>query len=786
MAETKSEAPQQACPSCGTAVSVADAEPLARVACPSCGKRFRVATTFDYFEIIETVGVGGMGSVYKARDTRLDRFVALKLLRRELSANPTEAARLEQEARVTAAVNHPNVVQVYSTGTAHGQIYLVMELVDRGSLDDIMAQHTRLPEAQVLETGIQVAKGLQAAHEKGLIHRDIKPANILFADERTAKIGDFGLAVAAGNQQVEAQQEIWGTPYYVAPERLNNEPEDFRSDIYSLGATLFHAVAGRPPIEGETTSAGELRRLKSNPPDLRRIAPGVSRDTARIVNRMLAPDPAQRFESYGELVTQLERAYAALPGGPAAKRRRKLLVISGAAVLVLGAAAAAYVVYGPKRATQPVPVRTPTPTPTPDNTAALQRRYEEARRQLIEGKHDQAATGLTRLASDAQNRQPLLSWIRLHRGLAALLQGNTTPARDAFRELEKTASVGSGKADGELARFFTETGRMLAAPGPIRGPAAEVDPKTPNAFAVFLFGVKNWQIGEFDEGAAHFERYLRTDATGDFAWINDYKPVARTFLEDHRVYADWKQMPQRPSAPADIRDAVSKLRGLEKKVKTRGALAEALKTEGKRLNSELAEREKAEKQARERERQRLLEEQTPVWTAALADARRRATGYDFAGAVQAIDAAALSEPSLKEAQATERKRFGWLSDWKMILINDLRSGRYTGVITELPGVEYEGVASATQDEITLRIPGGRGSAPVKWTALKPQTLLAMSTAFIAPNAPDAADRQWLSAAFAQQSGQTEAATQLSDVAVKAKPAYKEQLGTLKSPPAAAR
>ena len=162
-----------------------------------------------------------------------------------------------------------------------------MELVDHGSLDDLMAQTPRVPEAQVLATGIQVAKGLQAAHQKGLIHRDVKPANILFADAQTAKIGDFGLAVVA-EQKAEAQQEIWGTPYYVAPERLNNEPEDLRSDIYSLGATLFHALAGRPPIEGESTSATELRRLKSTPPDLRRVAPDVSRETARVISRMLA------------------------------------------------------------------------------------------------------------------------------------------------------------------------------------------------------------------------------------------------------------------------------------------------------------------------------------------------------------------------------------------------------------------------------------------------------------------------------------------------------------------
>src|SRR6266436_7122767 len=132
-------------------------------------------------------------------------------------------ARLQQEARIAASVNHPNVIQVFSSGTDHGQIYVVMELVDHGSLDDLIEQRNRLPEKQVLETGVQVAKGLRPAHGQRLIHRDVKPANILFV-EQTAKISDFGLAGAA-TQGSEIQGVIWGTPYYVAPERLNNQPE---------------------------------------------------------------------------------------------------------------------------------------------------------------------------------------------------------------------------------------------------------------------------------------------------------------------------------------------------------------------------------------------------------------------------------------------------------------------------------------------------------------------------------------------------------------------------------
>ena len=780
MADTKTEPPPQACPSCGTAVSVADAEPLARVTCPNCGERFRASTLFDHFELLETVGVGGMGSVYKARDTRLGRFVALKLLRKELSADPTEAARLEQEARVTAAVNHPNVVQVYSTGTAHGQLYLVMELVDHGSLDDIMAQQPQVPEAQVLETALQVAKGLHAAHEKGLIHRDIKPANILFADAQTAKIGDFGLAVAAG-QQAEAQKEIWGTPYYVAPERLNNAPEDFRSDIYSLGATLFHALAGRPPIEGETTSASELRMLKAIPPDLHRVAPDVSRETARIVNRMLAPDPAHRFTSYEHLIDTLQRAYRALPGAGEKTKSRRGLLIAGAVVVALLLGAGGYLFFVRKPAEQPQVAQTPTPSPTPDNTAALKRRYEEARRQLIEGKPDAAATALTRLASDAPNRQPLLSWIQMHRGLALLLQGKTAPARDAFRELEKAGEWGKGKADAALAQFFTETGRMLAAPGPIRGPAEQVDPKTPEALAVFLYGVKNWQIEQFDEGAAHFERYLQTDPAGDYAWINDYKPVARTFLEDHRLYAEWKQLPQRPGTPDEMRAAVKKLRELEKKVKTRGALVDALKTESKRLTTLLAEREKAEKKEQQARRARLLEEETPAWNAALATARQQIVAYDFGGALATLDAVQLKEESLKETQALERKKIESLVEWKRRLIDDINAGRFTAPVT-IGAANYTGADRADAEGVRLKLPP-YGNAKVEWAKLSAPTLLAISVA-LATGTPDAADRQWLAAIFAHATGQADEAKQLSDAAVKAKPTLKSELGLLKTPAAA--
>ena len=279
--------------------------------------------SFDHFVVVETLGVGGMGTVYKARDTRLDRYVALKLLRKDIGGEQEQSARLHEEARIAASVNHPNVVQIFSLGTDHGRFYVVMELIDRGSLDDLIESRGRLPEEQVLDVGIQIARGLRAAHRKGLIHRDVKPANILFVDEQATKIGDFGLAAFATQhpQHAETDHAIWGTPAYLAPERLCNQPEDVRSDIYSLGATLFHAVAGKPPIETSTNSAAELRDLKQHPSDLRDIAPGVSASTGRVLQQMIASDPTRRFSSYDDVLAHLDAARRTLEFATDALRR---------------------------------------------------------------------------------------------------------------------------------------------------------------------------------------------------------------------------------------------------------------------------------------------------------------------------------------------------------------------------------------------------------------------------------------------------------------------------------
>src|SRR5881398_4209846 len=432
MAAESTASTSQTCPACATSIDTGDAEPLARVECPNCGEKVRAERMFDNFLIVETVGVGGMGTVYKARDTLLDRFVALKLLRKDLEGGLDETAQLQQEARMAASVNHPNIVQVFSSGTDHNQFYLVMELVEHGSLDDFIEQHARLPEVQVLEAGIQTAKGLRAAYAKGLIHRDVKPANILFADEHMAKIGDFGLAGIAA----EARGEIWGTPYYVAPERLNNQPDDFRSDIYSLGATLFHAVAGRPPFDRETTSASDLRALKNNPLKLKDVAPDISRPTANAIARMIAPDPRLRFASHDALILALKKAERILHGEPEPWSAKAALLIAGATLIPL-IILFGWIFFSHQGAPAKV-TASASSTPAFD----INREFDDGRQQIIDGKYPAARATFAPLASETKNKQPIYDWALLNQAAAALLDQQEPQMHQALQEVENAGSGG--------------------------------------------------------------------------------------------------------------------------------------------------------------------------------------------------------------------------------------------------------------------------------------------------------------------------------------------------------
>ncbi|MEY5063193.1 MAG: hypothetical protein RLZZ112_1157 [Verrucomicrobiota bacterium] len=263
---------------------------------------------FGNYELEKELGQGGMGTVYLARDNGLNRKVALKILKTDLSDDPAFAQKFLDEVEVTASLAHPNIIRVYTLGEQGGRLYLVMEHLDQPSLEQRMDQAGKLAERDVLEIGIAIASALQFAHEEtGLIHRDIKPGNILFGRGQTPKLADFGLAAGA-RSALGQHDEIWGTPYYVSPERLNREEEDVRSDIYSLGASLYHALAGRAPFEADTAEEVARRHLMDRPPPLRSLCPHANEQTVFTVDKCLQKRQEDRWNGFHEFLLHLQDA----------------------------------------------------------------------------------------------------------------------------------------------------------------------------------------------------------------------------------------------------------------------------------------------------------------------------------------------------------------------------------------------------------------------------------------------------------------------------------------------
>ena len=249
-----------------------------------------------------------MGTVYLAKDTGLNRNVALKILRADLSHDPEFSRKFLEEVEVTASLAHPNIIRVFTLGEHEGRLYLVMEHLDQPSLEERLNRLGKLSEPEVLEIGLGIASALQFANEEtGLIHRDIKPGNILFGRGDIPKLADFGLAAGA-RSALGQQDEIWGTPYYVSPERLLREPEDIRSDIYSLGATLYQAIAGRPPFEAETAEEVARRHISDRPPPLRSFCTKAQEQTVITLDKCLTKKPDARWTSYTDLINQLADA----------------------------------------------------------------------------------------------------------------------------------------------------------------------------------------------------------------------------------------------------------------------------------------------------------------------------------------------------------------------------------------------------------------------------------------------------------------------------------------------
>jgi non-specific serine/threonine protein kinase len=272
-----------------------------------------VGTTIRHYRVTGKLGVGGMGVVYEAEDTRLGRRVALKFLPDELAGDADAIRRFEREAQTVALLNHPQICTIYGVDEHEGRLFIAMERLEGMNLKLYMVRH-QLDTSHIVDLALQITEALHAAHEKGVVHRDIKPGNIFVSDTGQVKVLDFGLArrfqgaMAGGGAPLDGSTipgRPMGTANYMAPERILQMPLDPRSDLFSLGVVIYEMATGRLPFAGASPSETVTNILENDPPALTTLAPARPKELERIVNRLLAKNAERRYQSAKELERDL-------------------------------------------------------------------------------------------------------------------------------------------------------------------------------------------------------------------------------------------------------------------------------------------------------------------------------------------------------------------------------------------------------------------------------------------------------------------------------------------------
>jgi len=429
-------------------MDVSGRQAFSQVECEKCGTRLTIPVMLGQFMLVEKMGSGGMGAVYRALDTALNRYVAIKVMKATLGEDSKLVQSFISEAQAAAALNHRNIVQIYSCGQERGQPYIVMELVTGGKMNQMFSRDEPMDEVRLLRIAVDVAEGLKAANEVGLVHGDIKPENILIDQAGTAKIVDFGLA-----QFVNAQKErgeIWGTPYYISPERARGNKADHRSDIYSLGATMFHALSGQPPFDGKTAADVVLARLKHPPPNLLELKPHLQTQTVELIDRMMAADPYLRYPNSASLKTDMNAALNAAKDAKSAskqkqKKSRPHLVVAGIAMLAvvaLGLMAANWYRGEKKRP----PAKTEKAKPKPPKPKAKElAKPEEPKDELFSVEEIKGKDGKTRLRMTVTFFSPEEE-TRVTEALAAMSGDDAMVSYNLLESLGKSIPRNSARA----------------------------------------------------------------------------------------------------------------------------------------------------------------------------------------------------------------------------------------------------------------------------------------------------------------------------------------------------
>lgn len=760
------------CPSCGNGVQFnVDSEGYS--VCPACN--YHLPREIGHFKLVELLGTGGMGAVFRGIDTSLQREVAVKIMREEMTKSEKFVADFLREARATAALNHPNIAKIYTCGEEGGRYFIVMELLQNGSLDDRINNGERVDEIEVLDIGIQVASGLREAQKHGLIHRDIKPGNVLFDEERAAKLVDFGLARLEEKSEEHLREEgIWGTPYYIAPEKVARNQEDFRSDIYSLGGTLFHALAGRAPFEAETSNEVVEKHLQAASVSLQAFAPNVAPQTAYVIGRMMRREPAERQQSYDQLLDEL---YA---GKEIAMKRRALQnagikkdddeeeepfpwggMISIVLVVVACVIAMVYlwqnrehyfggtdVVHksgapGENAAPETAPPKEPEvepgapdrskepPKPAPAPAAAplsadqpqinWQKPWQTAQETLAAGKPSLAVAQLEAIGTQLPPKHFLQPWVSLQLGVASIYSADTDKANRQFENaIKKTAPDASAKDQLPLMYAKSFLGQINF--DDLQKQLLAQNDEWTISLLHFYSGLYAEQSKDFEKAYREWKLYDASKAAGDQAWVVTFKPMVQKFLQEYPVFSEAYANGEKAMArndPEAARNYLKKVDELDNR-----SLHELVRNLSDRVDKALVAKTQAEAARIKGEQDRKQRNSEQI----LSDVKKQEAAliqkYDFQEilAVYTNARKRVETDEVRKQIDTRLRRAEKMAEFKITVLKDIQTTPYTlGKMKTRTNSRLIGqLVRADDTELQFQLEGGQIKA--KWVDLTPESL----------------------------------------------------------------
>ena len=740
-------APEQSylstCPVCQNQIDVTSLEPFTKLKCPFCGQLVRVRRKFDHFMIVKQIGEGGMSRVFEAEDETLGRRVALKILNQRFSRDEGRIEQFRQEALITANVNHPNVIKLYSVGYDQGYFYIAMELVDGGNLEQRIRRDGRVKEDEALKIGLEVAEGLRAAQQMGLIHRDVKPANILFTESGTAKVVDFGLAIFV-DRGGDSSGEIWATPYYVAPEKVLDNREDYRSDIFSLGATLYHAMTGKPPHKADTDSIEQLRMIKCRRVALEDSGMRFAPRTVHAINRMLAFRPQERCANYDETVDELRLAEGLLGQSYATRwrltSRRMRWGMTAAALLAVAFTIGWLLQFSGQRKAAAITQKVDTSSSdlTGDgvmlqasNKGTVAERFIAARSLMLERRRfAEAHNQFERLIGD-ELRQPTLNWARIDAAISAMMLGKKENAGKHLSALANdTGSGTSTLVSAELAGFFGSLGRNFAKMPPGRA-LEDLSYATKNEAIIgyLVHGLAEWHFGDARLGAAllgHFKAHL-SDLNGSESqvsldWIRQCVNLIQPLEKEMVVVTNLKE-PTPPTSAEECRKTLESLRSQREMVRTAAGARVLIEKWEAQIKRELARLTLDQKQQQLAVQHALRKRELAQWSEILATFPSLIDGYDYRRITNMLKDMRFESPEVQSALDGQRYLYSQATSFLTRLFTDVQTHEgYTGLLLRRSGSAVQGrLSEVTMESASIAL--DRGMITLSLSDIAAQTLL---------------------------------------------------------------